>query len=130
MTLPPEELARLRELAKAATPGTWCVDDRGGGWYLVKSPSRSCSLVRECCESCVEEDARFIAAANPETVLALLDEVERLRAENEKLRAYAPHPFDESLPTYASMVARLAEAEGEIDALRAENAGAAKDPKP
>lgn len=52
MTLPPEELARLREAASSAA-------DAG-------------------CE---------LFAAEPSAVIALLDELERLRAENAKLRA-------------------------------------------
>lgn len=87
--------AELRRLAKAATPGPWtlyvpedyqgpeelpgygveCAEGRAIVWGALE-PETGCQFDR---------DAEFIAAANPKTILALLDENDRLKAENAKL---------------------------------------------
>ena len=65
------DLEKLKELAQKATPGPWFVYGSGVafGVYMVANVW--------------EQDARYIAAANPRTVLELIAEVERLRAEAE-----------------------------------------------
>ncbi|HHN0112341.1 TPA: ead/Ea22-like family protein [Pseudomonas aeruginosa] len=88
--------AELRRLAKAATPGPWtlyvpedyqgpeelpgygveCAEGRAIVWGALE-PETGCQFDR---------DAEFIAAANPKAILALLDEIDRLKAENEALR--------------------------------------------
>ncbi|HCH0514881.1 TPA: ead/Ea22-like family protein [Pseudomonas aeruginosa] len=88
--------AELRRLAKAATPGPWtlyvpedyqgpeelpgygveCAEGRAIVWGALE-PETGCQFDR---------DAEFIAAANPKTILALLDEIDGLKAENEVLR--------------------------------------------
>lgn len=72
--------AELRRLAEAATPGEWRTGD--GDDSLP-----DCVLSGEfvVCEH-AGGDVDYIAAANPKTVLALLDEIDRLKAENEALR--------------------------------------------
>lgn len=80
--------AELRRLAKAATPGPWtlyvpedyqgpdelpgygveCAEGRAIVWGALE-PETGCQFDR---------DAEFIAAANPKTILALLDEIDRL----------------------------------------------------
>jgi hypothetical protein len=112
------ELARLRELASKATPGPWAADpgivasdyawsvyaDRGGG----QGPE-----VCHCGQG--EHDARFIAAASPATVLALLDSIRELQARLLDALQNAPMPMlkldDEQ--------ARLVQAVQEAAALRA-----------
>ncbi|MFG9596349.1 ead/Ea22-like family protein, partial [Pseudomonas aeruginosa] len=84
--------AELRRLAKAATPGPWtlyvpedyqgpeelpgygveCAEGRAIVWGALE-PETGCQFDR---------DAEFIAAANPNTILALLDEIDQLKAEN------------------------------------------------
>lgn len=96
--------AELRRLAKAATPGPWtlyvpedyqgpeelpgygveCAEGRAIVWGALE-PETGCQFDR---------DAEFIAAANPKTVLAVLDDIDRLKAENEALRG-ALKPFAE-----------------------------------
>lgn len=68
-----KSLADLRRLAEAATPGPW--EQSEGGMYVdvVDDDSQVAEVIRRA-------DAAFIAAANPAAVLALLDEIERLRA--------------------------------------------------
>lgn len=72
--------AELRMVAEAATPGEWRTGD--GDDSLP-----DCVLSGEfvVCEH-AGGDVDYIAAANPKTVLALLDEIDRLKAENEALR--------------------------------------------
>ncbi|MFU7495816.1 ead/Ea22-like family protein [Pseudomonas aeruginosa] len=77
--------AELRRVAEAATPGPWeyqaplkvLAADRT--WIVLIALSHA--NYRED-----EANSRFIATANPKTVLALLDEIDRLKAENEELR--------------------------------------------
>ena len=78
-----EAINRLRELARQATPGPWRVAPRWHGEQKVASvnvleivPPISVELAHWTI------DADYIAAASPDAVLALLQEVERLRAEN------------------------------------------------
>ena len=93
--LNPEKLAKLRELAAAATPGPWVADEECvvhprpdivlASW-LTKEAS---VVVAECGGVAFDPprpaDASYIAAANPATVLALLDEIERLREALERI---------------------------------------------
>ena len=81
------DLDELRKLANAATPGPWQAnsDDIWGdrdsdGWTVVamcpcpKSPHGSARRLDW------GRDASFISAANPSTILALLDEIDRCHA--------------------------------------------------
>ena len=76
-----EALLARRALASKATPGPWEVD---------KSEITSAVYVETdwghlICES-DDEDAAHIAANSPDVVMADIDEILRLRTENEKLR--------------------------------------------
>lgn len=97
--------AELRRLAKAATPGPWtlyvpedyqgpdelpgygveCAEGRAIVWGALE-PETGCQFDR---------DAEFIAAANPNTILALLDEIDGLLAQHgrdsSELRGSAKH---------------------------------------
>jgi len=76
----------LRRLAEAATQGEWHVEaNKYRGDYSVawKPELKVCrtygdSLAAQC-------DAAYIAAASPSVVLSLIAEVERLRADKERL---------------------------------------------
>ena len=82
------DLTKLRKIAEAATPGPWevgmttfgdpndgpthsCVREAGSEWFDHVAAS----------EGCDEADLNMahIAAFDPPTVIALIDEVERLR---------------------------------------------------
>ena len=67
------DVAELRRLAEAATPGPWST----AAFQLVIDVARRID-VGMCGH---RDDAAFIAAANPATVLALLDDADALRAE-------------------------------------------------
>lgn len=85
----------LRELARAATPGNkfnpdcptrasgWQTRKCGEGWDVYGDDEDG--LLSTIAFVSRRSDAEFIAAADPQTVLALVEEVERLRADVEKL---------------------------------------------
>ncbi|MDV7023747.1 ead/Ea22-like family protein [Atlantibacter subterranea] len=68
-----EQLAQLREVAERAAWGNWQAykPHKGARGYEVKNG------VEAVAQHCIKHDAGFIASANPKTVLALLDELER-----------------------------------------------------
>lgn len=98
---------KLKRLAEAATPGPWSAedwdDDFGENRFTVQatepeklSPGQSsiwpggirCFRVAETVEGERPiEDAAFIAAANPQAILALIAENERLKDKNKELQA-------------------------------------------
>lgn len=69
------DTTKLRELAQKATPGPWeqinhiVFTETGDLEWVVANARSGNSII----------DAEYIAAANPATVLALLDEIDRLR---------------------------------------------------
>jgi hypothetical protein len=74
------DTTKLRELAQRAAPGPWGYELDHGSYLRIYSDADS-GIVDGCgcCGSpnCDEANANFIVAANPATVLALLDELER-----------------------------------------------------
>ncbi|HEJ5107306.1 TPA: ead/Ea22-like family protein [Pseudomonas aeruginosa] len=101
--------AELRRVAKAATPGPWSCNRH---WAIVGGPTLEFTngaaqqqIAMACGQSWMHEEelrnnAEFIATANPKTVLALLDEIDRLKAENEALRGALQAVVDD--PTWRS----------------------------
>ncbi len=83
--LTPERLAELQERAEAASPGEWVDFVLGSEGYavLADNPGRLRRLqVARCGHEAWDVDkanAEHIAAFDPPTVLALLDEIDRLR---------------------------------------------------
>lgn len=87
--------AELRRLAEAATPGPWSCNRH---WAIVGGPTLEFTngaaqqqIAMACWQSWMHEEelrnnAAFMAAANPNTILALLDEIDGLKAENAELR--------------------------------------------
>lgn len=81
------DLAALRALAEAATPGRWHVEvDAPGteaeGLYVTDDGGRTVASVRD-----LYADAALIAACSPERILALIAEVEDRRGTVERIRA-------------------------------------------
>ena len=76
-----DRLAELRQIAEAATPGPWEVVglDGYGGPYALRMPHRSGRTWYGVEGIKRREDAEYFVAMNRNTVLALLDEIERLR---------------------------------------------------
>jgi hypothetical protein len=78
--MPDLDLPALREIAEKATPGRWLwshTGDRSLNWAIYGEQVPS---VRVCADANFP-DANFIATFNPVTVLALLDEIDRLKQE-------------------------------------------------
>ncbi|ALP47854.1 ead/Ea22-like family protein [Pseudomonas phage YMC11/02/R656] len=83
--------AELRRLAKAATPGPWSCNRH---WAIVGGPTLEFTngaaqqqIAMACQQSWMREEelrnnAAFMAAANPKTILALLDEIDGLLAQH------------------------------------------------
>lgn len=91
--------AKLRELAAKATAGPWGTDGLEvtadtrelvccgrGGYECCGDPDVYGSADDVIATASHEDCAAFIAAANPATVLALLDEIEALRKDAERYR--------------------------------------------
>ncbi|HDJ9076246.1 TPA: ead/Ea22-like family protein [Escherichia coli] len=81
----------LREIAKQATQGEWCAFiSSGTGTYAVHTPGdKRCEDVIKWPgfdgQKNAENNARYIAAFNPEVVLALLDELEYYKSREERV---------------------------------------------
>ncbi|WP_234105006.1 ead/Ea22-like family protein [Citrobacter freundii] len=74
----------LRVLAENATPGEWCADGYHG--VIADAGLNANYYIASCSGPDNRANKRFIAAANPATVLALLDENYRLTVERDALR--------------------------------------------
>ncbi|ELQ3857811.1 ead/Ea22-like family protein [Salmonella enterica] len=75
----------LRLAAENATPGEWCADDYHG--VIADAGLNANYYIASCSGPDNRANKRFIAAANPATVLALLDELEAAEKCNAKLQS-------------------------------------------
>ncbi|HGN6731988.1 TPA: ead/Ea22-like family protein [Pseudomonas aeruginosa] len=101
---------KLKELAERATPGPWsAVWEEGDdtAWPnlfpVIQAGNGEVVIGNEGFYTDLEQDkanATFCAAANPQAVLDLLDEIDRLKAENEELRGALQAVVDD--PTWRS----------------------------
>ena len=83
------DVAELRRLAEAATPGPWSLTDgdpamSGQHWTIRRQGVAGIRISGFTYG--FNGDAAYIAAANPATVLALLDDADALRAELAHMR--------------------------------------------
>ena len=86
--------ARLREAATKATPGPWhepYYDDNPGdeGWWIhqgVGMEEKAVAVTLPHFSPRAEANGKYIAAADPTTILSLLDRLDSLEAENKQLR--------------------------------------------
>ena len=90
--LPDAQLDALEKLAGEATEGGWCYEEAFGGqanhWaFIVRrdidEPGFYSAIAEMVGEERTEEDAAFIAAANPAVVLALIAEVRHGRVNDD-----------------------------------------------
>ena len=80
------DVAALREAAEGATPGPWIADIRTDGRAWIDMPgidNHALSLHG------FGADAAYIAAANPTTILALIERLEAAEGAVERCRALA-----------------------------------------
>lgn len=91
----------LKKLAEAATPGPWREQVWCGlhGWpddwcatFIPHGPPRKYSKNGE---KKAENDAKFIAAANPSVILEMIAQLEAANAVIEKIKKYGPEEPDE-----------------------------------
>lgn len=85
-----EELARLKELAEAATPGPWEAtrqtdDECNFIGYFIEAGDKAIS---DDATAPDHADALHIAAANPAAILALIAKVESLAADAERWKKF------------------------------------------
>lgn len=83
MTLSDDE---LRALAMAATPGPWYGDKIADIWTMDHVYVAGADNVPEFGWDQTRKNGHYIAAANPATILSLLDRVKAAEAENIELR--------------------------------------------
>lgn len=70
----------LRKLAEAATPGPWIAgDDEDSDYFLVGPHDGDEIVFRPVVKLHVQNNAYYIAAANPAAILALLDTIDKQR---------------------------------------------------
>lgn len=98
----------LREAANAANAASW------GHWesYKPHKGARGYEVkvgVKAVAQHCLKVDSVFIAAANPTTVLALLDELEASQSENERLAKALTERNGEPVEGLVKRVAELEE---------------------
>lgn len=95
-------LVELAALAEAATAGPWWRSGSSIETEHVCSPSHGCWPVADTSpgtkpdgtkqdRDVIKADAAFIAAANPQTIAALVAEVQRLRTVEAAVEALARH---------------------------------------
>lgn len=94
-----EEIEALRTLAMGASAGPWRVSRNGTSlsWWIVRDTEREANVPvahigANHRESVQMANAAYIAAMYPEVLLVLLDEIARLRAENDRLKAARLRP--------------------------------------
>ena len=103
MTLPVETRASLRSLASAATTGARSVvksSNTPSARFVVQCDNTGSVLatIERWSPEADEADANFIAAANPATVIALLDALDAAERERDAFKSCLPADVDPSKP--------------------------------
>lgn len=90
MTADADWIDDLERKAKAATPGPWYAWDRGVGWLIALDPDGDVRLPEGMrTDLGRREDAEFIAAANPTTILRLIEAARRAEDYNAEAERHA-----------------------------------------
>ena len=92
-----DDLTALRALAEKATPGPWIYHETIHADNHVTAGGGILTGTHVCGPTYERENARFIAAANPAVVLAMLDRLERAEAAIERAKAEAEKVSREQL---------------------------------
>lgn len=91
------DMKELRRLASAASPGPWRAEDTNGALLskvvvsTFSGSNGSTCVIGACAGPDREANAGLIAAANPTTVLALIDRLERAEDALRALTGEARH---------------------------------------
>jgi formate-dependent nitrite reductase cytochrome c552 subunit len=83
MNLNKEDIDALEDAAKKATPGPWCVQHPNAGVRGLEVADRT--GLEQICADLTEPRAKYIAAANPAVVLALINKMRELEQKNLRL---------------------------------------------
>ena len=111
MNLTKEDIDALEDAAKKATPGPWCVQHPNAGVRGLEVADRT--GLEQICADLTEPRARYIAAANPAVVLALINKVRELEQLNELLTKAKEHASS----VVTGLMSRCLKAEDERDKL-------------
>ena len=107
------DLEALRKFAEAATPGPWLPMDLSGDVWRMDHPRK------RICEHGAKYNAAFIAAANPQTVLDLIAEVERARdgekTERQKMTDKGERLHKRLANEYIKLYVRISELEAALE---------------
>lgn len=76
-------IEELKRLAEAATPGPWVLDELLADFYGFEVRT---STDEKVCADASEQDAAYIAAANPAAMLELIRQLEHHKADSEASR--------------------------------------------
>lgn len=138
------DINELRRLAQKATPGPWKMLLVGDGRQkFAVADSEFLSILTVTDEGggtfgtvYDDDDARFIAAANPAAISELLDSLEAaekerdaLRAENEALAANLRGKHSTTGATYAHLIEDRDELRAKVDAMERQEPVANHDPR-
>lgn len=96
------ELNKLRKLAEAAIPGPWFVSKYTNSDGTIDIEVDSALGVRVA--SCDKNEAEFIAAADPRTIIQLLDQIDALVTERNML----DHKYKEFDKNISNLIAKFA----------------------
>lgn len=93
MTITPEQFKKWRVDAEKALPDSdWVFEICDREFDLTEATVRGLTMVSEGCIGdacfCFEVDAKHVVNARPQNFIALIDEVERLRAEAKDCHYY------------------------------------------
>lgn len=123
-----QQLAKLKELAQKATPGEWITGAHRyePAWVVLPPTDATGGFCIAQCRVSVNgcNNAAYIAAANPQTILELLAKIERLEKENADFRSDSAFLEDSSAMTISYFAGRMSEGREknkEIDKLLDEN---------
>lgn len=126
----------LRQVAEKATPGPWAFSNATGEWVIRDANQKYLGGLMKGTRQ-LANTAVFIAAFNPATAIALLDELAALRKENEALtkrpvldsilyeihrradKEWADDGYDFTVTISADEYKQLCAEEDSIDAARA-----------
>jgi hypothetical protein len=104
---------KLKELAELATPGPWTID-AAQSVIADSDQLNSGWVICECFGSDEKANRDFIKAANPQAILGLIAEVERLRGQIDNLiNQHMPREPIPDMPGWTRVI--------EADRLKAEN---------
>ncbi|MFA5898096.1 MAG: ead/Ea22-like family protein [Hyphomicrobium sp.] len=100
---------KMRELAEAATPGPWEVEQKPNGYVQAVGPLRADEYCGSSWVECFEADADYVSAVDPQTILALLDELQNLRNDRDSWSEQCSQRVQDAVDAYEKLEAMTQE---------------------